>query len=187
MSLNIVAPSLDLLPSYLTALERDWTPNADVDPEGASKLIARISQNQEAFITSLSNPEGKGSPIILDDGTSVPRLPFTRHWIWDGEYAGDLNLRWQCGTSELPPYVLGHVGYAVVPWKRGADYASVAIRLLMPVARRMDLGWLDISMDSANMASRRTAEKAGAILVKTFNAGPEYGNVGAHLYRLALD
>jgi predicted acetyltransferase len=186
MTIQIISPNMDLLPSYLAALERNWTSNADSDAEGASRLVARIKRDPEAFLASLSNLQGKGSPITLEDGSSVPRIPFVRHWIWDGEYAGDINLRWQPGTSELPSYVLGHVGYAVVPWKRGADYASIAIRLLMPVARGLNLDWLDISMDAANIASRRTAEKAGATLIKTFDAGPEYGGVDACLYRISL-
>jgi predicted acetyltransferase len=39
--------------------------------------------------------------------------------MWDGDFAGAINLRWQPGTAELPPHCLGHIGYGVVPWKRG--------------------------------------------------------------------
>lgn len=187
MAVELLTPNLALLPSYLAALERGWTPNKDDDPDGAKRLLDRIRKDPEAFLASLVNPTGRGEPILLEDGTSVPRLPFTRFWIIDGDYVGDLNLRWQQGTSALPAYVLGHVGYAVVPWKRSAGYASAALRLLMPFARELGLEWLDIAMDTCNMASRRTAEKAGADFVKIFNAGLEYGNVDACLYRLALN
>jgi predicted acetyltransferase len=38
--------------------------------------------------------------------------------MWDGEFCGSIGLRWLPGTEELPPHCLGHIGYAVVPWKR---------------------------------------------------------------------
>jgi len=187
MAIALLTPKVDFLPRYIAALERHWTPDGDNDRDGAARQLARIQRDPDAFLASLVNPEGRGDPIVLEDGTSVPRLPFVRFWIADGDYVGDLNLRWQRGTSELPPYVLGHIGYAVVPWKRSAGYASAAIRLVMPYARKLGLARLDISMDASNLASRRTAEKAGADLIKIFNAGPEYGDVAACLYRLGLD
>jgi len=39
--------------------------------------------------------------------------------MWDDEFAGSIGFRWQPGTSALPPHCLGHIGYAVVPWKQG--------------------------------------------------------------------
>lgn len=184
MPVALVTPDAVLLPGYLAALERHWTSDADDDPDGAARLITQIRRDPTAFLASLSNPEGAGAPIVLDDGTQVARLPWLRYWISDGEYAGDMNLRWQPGTAELPPYCLGHVGYAVVPWKRGAGYASQALMQLPPIARRFGLPWLDISMDSSNTASRRTAERGGAVLIREFNAGAEYGEVEAVCYRL---
>ena len=56
--------------------------------------------------------------------------------MWDGEFCGSIGFRWQPGTSTLPPYVLGHIGYAVVPWKRGRGYATQALALLLPEARK---------------------------------------------------
>lgn len=186
MPVALVAPDAALLPGYLAALERHWTPDADDDPAGAARLIAQVRRDPAAFLASLSNPEGKGAPIMLDDATQVARLPWVRYWISDGEYAGDMNLRWQPGTAELPPYCLGHVGYAVMPWKRGGGYASQALLQLRPIAHRLGLPWLDISMDDSNAASRRTAERAGAVLIREFNAGPEYGGVEAVCYRMQV-
>jgi predicted acetyltransferase len=187
MTVCLIQPDRARLPGYLDALGRGWTPEADLDPDHAAHLIARIEHDTDAFLAALTNPEGKGAPVRLDDGRSVPRLPFLRHWIFDDDrYAGELNLRWQTGTSSLPDYCLGHLGYAVVPWMRGAGYASSAIRLVLPLARQLGLSWLDISMRVDNTASRRTAERAGAIYIKTFDAGSEYGDVEAALYRIDL-
>ena len=65
-----------------------------------------------------------GPPIVLPDGTTAARLPGFRLWLWDTEFCGSIGLRWQPGTSELPAHVLGHIGYAVVPWKEGHGYAK---------------------------------------------------------------
>ena len=66
----------------------------------------------------LDDREAKRGPVTLPDGSQVPRLPGYRRWMWDGEFCGSIGFRWQPGTSALPPYVLGHIGYSVVPWKQ---------------------------------------------------------------------
>ena len=63
-----------------------------------------------------------GDPISLPDGSTVPRLPGLSRWMWDGEFAGAINLRWQPGSRLLLPTCLGHIGYSVVPWKRRRGY-----------------------------------------------------------------
>ncbi|POZ61253.1 GNAT family N-acetyltransferase [Chromobacterium alticapitis] len=188
-SRRLVEPELALLPGYVAALERRWTPESDHDPAGADRLLAAIKRDGAGFISALSNPQGLGEPIVLADGSAVPRLPWRRFWILDdaGGYAGELNLRWQRGTSELPPYCLGHVGYAVPPWHRGAGLAAAALRELTPIARAQGLAWLDIAMATDNLASIRSAENAGARCVHQFNAGAEHGDAEAWLYRLELD
>lgn len=135
MPITLTLPNLALLPGYTAALERSWTRDSDQDPEGASAQLARIAQNADKFLASLTDLEGRGPPVVLNDGSTVPRLPRARYWISDGEFAGDISLRWQKGTSELPAYCLGHLGYAVVPWKRGKNYAAQAIMQLCPLAQ----------------------------------------------------
>ncbi|STQ91166.1 GNAT family N-acetyltransferase [Iodobacter fluviatilis] len=184
MPIILTTPNSTLLPSYISALERSWTRDGDHDPEGASAQLARIAQNAEEFLASLTDLEGAGPPVVLNDGSTVPRLSRARYWISDGEFAGDLSLRWQKGTSDLPAYCLGHLGYAVLPWKRGRNYAAQAILQLAPLAQSHGLSWIDIAMGIDNLASRRSAEKAGAVLLRQFNAGPEADNQEALLFRL---
>ena len=77
-------------------------------------------------------------------------------------------LRWQEGTDTLPAHVLGHVGYAIVPWKRGRGYASEALRVMLERARAVGLGRVEITTDRENAASRRVIEKNGGRLVGEF-------------------
>lgn len=101
------------------------------------------------------------------DGREVPRLPSRRFWLWDGQFCGTINVRWQLGTAALPGYVSGHVGYAVVPWKRRLGYATRALALLLPVCRDVGLSIVTITCDEDNLASRKVIEANGGVLVGT--------------------
>ena len=109
-----------------------------------------------------------GEVITLPDGSKVSRRPGYRRWLWDGEFCGSIGLRWQHGTSVLPAHVLGHVGYAIVPWKQRRGYATEALRQLLPEARAEGLEYIEITTDPDNLASRRVVERNGGMLVEQF-------------------
>ena len=170
-TMQLVVPSMDHLSSYVAALETGWSPN-NVRNVSAEQL-ADIRENPVAFIVGLSM---QGGTITLPDGTMRPKLPFLARWIWDGEFCGSISLRWQEGTDTLPPYVLGHIGYAVVPWKRGRGYATEALRRMLIEARSVGLKRLEITTDPDNLASQRVIERNGGRYVDTFvneHFGPE--------------
>jgi predicted acetyltransferase len=124
--MTLVWPSREYLPSYVAALERGWSPDNIRGAVAAQEELARIAANPDAFLASLIDKDGAGGPITLPDGTTAPRLPGYRRWLWDGEFCGSIGLRWQRGTEALPPHCLGHIGYAVVPWKQRRGHASGA-------------------------------------------------------------
>ena len=126
--ITLVWPSRDYLPGYVSALERGWSPDNMRGEPAAQEELEQIAADADAFLASLVDKEARGEPITLPDGTTVPRLPGYRRWLWDGEFCGTIWLRWQRGTEALPPYCLGHIGYAVVPWKQGRGYATRALR-----------------------------------------------------------
>ena len=103
----------------------------------------------------------------MPDGTKAQRLPGYHRWIWDGAFAGSVGFRWAPGTPELPPHVLGHMGYAVVPWKRRRGYATRALAMLLKVAREVGLSRVEITCDEDNEPSRRVIEKNGGVLQDT--------------------
>jgi predicted acetyltransferase len=161
--MKLVEPSLEHLPSYAAALATGWSPN-NVTNVSAEQLAA-IRADATAFIDGLTR---QGGTIALPDGTIVPKLPFIVRWIWDGEFCGSISLRWQTGTDTLPPYVLGHIGYAVVPWKRGRGYATGALRQILILAQSAGLKRIEITTDPDNFTSQRVIEKNGGKFVETF-------------------
>src|SRR5690349_21078321 len=95
---ELVTPALEHLPSYVRAVERGWLPDNLGDPERLAKERAEIERDPRAFVAGQVDREAKGPPIVLPDGSSVPRLPGYRLWIWDGEVSGVIGFRWRPGT-----------------------------------------------------------------------------------------
>ena len=90
----------------------------------------------------------------MPDGSTVARLPSIVRWIWDGNLSGAIGFRWQAGTAEFPPYVLGHIGFSVVPWKRGNGYAKQALNLMLHEGRLQDLIARTKPVNSSDAISR---------------------------------
>ena len=148
--------------------------------------LAAIRENLSRVLDLMVDRESRGGPITLPDGSTVPRLPSCRYWIWDGEFCGVVGFRWQPGTAALPAHVLGHVGYAVVPWKRGRGYATEALRQFLPIVRAEGLPFIELVTEPSNVASQKVIEANGGVLVERFAKGPEYGGREGLRYRIAL-
>lgn len=183
--MHLVRPAAEHLLSYVDALERGWSPDNIRLRPAAIEQLERIAGDAAAFLESLDDREGKGAPVKMLDGTMRPRLPGFVRWLWDGEFCGTINFRWQKGTAALPPWCLGHIGYSVVPWKERRGYGTEAVRLLLPEARREGLEYLEITTDTANLASQKIITTNGGVLVERF-VSPMYGDLERLRYRIAL-
>jgi predicted acetyltransferase len=162
MSLRLVPPSLATIVGYVAALEAGWSPDTMRDVSGEQLALCR--QDPAALIHELTRQDGTIKTVT---GELVPRLPSRTFWLDDGEFCGSINLRFQPGTEELPPQVSGHIGCAIVPWKRRRGYATEALRLMLPVAREVGLRRLTITCFDDNAASRRVILANGGVLVGT--------------------
>lgn len=80
------------------------------------------------------------------------------------ERVGDIELR--LGTSHFIVKFAGQVGYRIDPAHRGKRFAARALRLLVPLAKRVGFHTLWLTVDPRNAASRRSCELAGATLVE---------------------
>ena len=173
--LELIKPTLDTLPSYRDALERGWSPDNTSDAAIARELDA-IARDSAGFIALSEDLEAKGVPIILPDGTQVRRLPGFRRWLWDGDFAGSLSFRFDPEQGEaLPPTCLGHIGYAVPPWKRGRGYASRGLAMLLMEVRAFPLKFVTITTALDNDISQKVIVANGGRLVERFLAEPTHG------------
>jgi predicted acetyltransferase len=156
--LRLVPPNEAMLGAYAAALEKGWSPNTQRDV--SADQLAALRHDAAAFLRDLINENGT---VLQPDGSRLPRIPFRVFWLFDGDFCGTINLRFLPGTEALPPYVSGHVGYAVVPWKRRRGYATRALGLLLPSARAVGLHRVLVTCDEDNVPSRKVILANGGI------------------------
>jgi predicted acetyltransferase len=183
--IELVWPARQYLPGYIPALQQGWSPD-NLRPETSQEHLAQIAEDANDFLSRQVDRGARGSPLTLPDGSTVPRLPGFSLWMWDGEFCGSIGLRWQPGTNELPAYCLGHIGYAVVPWKRGHGCATRALQLLLPHARAEGLSYVELTTDADNLASQRVIEANGGTLIERFSKPVPYGGAESLRYRISL-
>ncbi|MHB1305403.1 MAG: GNAT family N-acetyltransferase [Acidiphilium sp.] len=186
MRVELRIPTLADLPACRAALEAGYSPS-NGRPRQRLDDLAAIAADPEAFVATQTDPEARGAPIEQPDGTKSPRLPGFVRWIFAEEaFAGTIGLRWQNGTEALPPHVLGHIGYSIVPDRRNRGIATRALALLLPEATAQGLRHVDLTTDPANIASQRVILANGGVLLGRFDKPSSHGGgVGLH-WRIVL-
>jgi predicted acetyltransferase len=184
--MDLVWPSEIHLPGYVDALNKGWSADNVRLEAAAREELEAIAKDPVQYLASLVDRDAKGPPVKLPDGSEVPRLPGYRRWMWDGEFCGVVGFRWQKGTSELPPFCLGHIGFAVVPWKRDRGYAKLALRKILAEAKVEGLEWAEITTDPDNLASQRVILANGGVLHERFTKMAGYGGGECLRFRVLL-
>ncbi|WP_270937718.1 GNAT family N-acetyltransferase [Falsiroseomonas oryzae] len=182
---RLVRPAAEHLAEYADALRRGFEPSTFSGPALAWAQLEAIAHDPAAFLAGLDDPVG-GQVVVLPGGRTVRRLPGFSRWILDGGFCGVIHFRWQPGVPELPDYVLGHVGYEVVPWRRGEGQATRALGLLLAEVAPLGLPWVEVVTGAANPASIRVIEAQGGRLVERFTAGPAQGGAAMLRFRIPL-
>lgn len=182
--MKLVVPGTEHLPGYIAALERGWHQDSERPLESIRETLIRIEQDAHGFLASMDDPEGKAPPITLPNGDVVKRIPGWQRWMWDGEFCGSINFRWQPGTTELPPTCLGHIGYSVVPWKRGRGFATKALGCVLEEARGTDMPFVELTTSPANHISQKVIEANGGVLHEHFIKPPQFGSEPGLRYRV---
>ena len=185
VTIALKIPALEYLPSYVEALRKGWSPD-NLRAAAATEQLDKIGKNPAAFVASLDDPDARGDPVLMPDGSTVPRLPGIQRWIWDGAFCGVIGLRWQRGTAELPPTCAGHIGFAVVPWKRNHGYATEALALLLPEARARKLPYVELTAAPENLASQKVILANGGQLIERFVKTASLGGGDSLRFRISL-
>ena len=184
MAVELKTPTLEGLPAYVDALRRGWSPDNIRGRAAAEEELAAIEADAPLFVKRQVDREALGPPVRLLDGSEVKRLPGYRLWIWDGDFCGTIGFRWQHGTTELPPHVLGHIGYSVVPWKQRRGCATAALGLMLPRAAEEGLDHVTITTDLDNRPSQRVIESTGGVLLERFHKPASLGGAESLRYRI---
>ena len=182
--MQLIRPEARHLDSYLDALRRGWSADNVRGAVAAAEELQAITADPQGFLSSTEDREAKGPVVKLPDGTTVARIPGFRRWLWDTEFCGSINFRWQPGTTELPPHCLGHIGYSVVPWKRGKGFAKQALAALLPEAWAVGLPFVELTTDPDNIASQRVITANGGVLHEQFIKPAHFGSKPGVRYRI---
>ncbi len=184
--LRLIRPDHAALPGYVAALERGWSADNIRGQVAADEELAAIAEDADAFLADLVDLEGASPPIKALDGTLFPRLPRMRLWMWDGEFCGSIGFRWTKDGGDLPDHVPGHIGYAVVPWKRQRGYAARALALILDEARARGLAFVDLTTEEANLPSQKVITANGGRMVGRFEKSPHHGGGESLRFRIDL-
>ena len=184
--MELVRPTLEHVESFLAARDRGFSFDMNSAPEAVAALTAEIRRDSAAYIASLGDRDPVGRTITLPDGSQVPRLPDAVRWMWDGEFAGSISFRWQPGTDALPEHVLGHIGYAVVEWRRGRGYAKQALHEILELPRAEGLRRVELTTNVDNIASQRVILANGGVFVGTRNRPASQGGEPLNYYVIDL-
>jgi len=154
------------------------------------KLFKRLWRYRPTSAMICSSVESR--PAAVEPAFGQVLLPEAQHlpgfsrWMWDGEFCGSIGFRWQPGTEVLPPHWLGHIGYAVVPWKKRRGHETRALAAMLPLARAEGLRYVELTTDPDNLPSQRVIEANGGVLVERFVKPPQFGSKPGLRYRIAL-
>jgi len=173
--MEIVRPTIARLESYRAGMARTLEMGSDLNPEYVEDQLKKIADDAAKFVELQEDPDGLGGDVPLPDGSFVPRLPGFTRWIWDGEVCGSINFRWQKGSTELPDYCLGHIGYGVFPWKRGRGYATEALGQLLSEVAKLGMPFVEFVTDPENLISQKVILKNGGVLHEKFEITPLRG------------
>lgn len=188
--MRLVRPTTEHLAGYVAALQRGYSPDNVRGAVAAQEILVRIETDADTFLASLEDREAKGPPVKLPDGTQVNRIPGFHRWMWDARsdepFCGSIGLRWQPGTTDLPPHVLGHIGYSVVSWKHNLGHATSALAQLLVETRDTGLPFVEITTDPDNIASQRVIVANGGVLVEEFVKPASFGSKPGLRFRIAL-
>jgi predicted acetyltransferase len=183
--MELLTPSAEISESYFEALEKGYVDKSR-GKKATIKDIPAIKNDFTAFVSSFDDLEPTADLMTLSNGEKVKRLPSITRWIWDEGFSGAISFRWQKGTTDLPYYCLGHIGYEVVEWKRNQGLATLALKSMCEIAKKMDMSFVEVVTDIDNAKSQRVILKSNGVLIELFVKPKHFGQTLSIRYRIYL-
>lgn len=178
---RLVQPGPEHLAAYEAALVRGYLPASTRGAELAAEHRRLIAESPAELLARMHDPEGRGPVVVTPDGSQHRRIPSTQRWMFDGPgdaepggFVGAISLRWNFERAPLPPHVLGHIGYSVVPWAQRRGHATRALTQMLAIARTMGFERIEITTDLDNQPSQKVILANGGVLVGEFDKGPAW-------------
>jgi tagatose 1,6-diphosphate aldolase len=108
--------------------------------------------------------------------SGVAEFRFAIHRRADGMRVGRIHIR--ATSDEGIVRLIGHSGYAVDEAHRRNGYATRAVRLIVQLGGYWNILPLWIYVEPENVASRRTLERAGFVLIDVIDSAAELMTLG---------
>lgn len=185
--MELLRPTVEYLPSYIRAVTRISKDHSEPFFKMYERELTEIEEDSTKFVELMDDLEAERPPVELPNGAIIPRIPSITRWMWDGEVCGSTQLRWLPGTTDLPPYCLGHISYAVFPWKRQNGYATKSLAQILPYAKELGMSFVEIVADIENAISQKVILANGGVLFEEFTKTFLAGGGQALRYRISFD
>jgi predicted acetyltransferase len=155
---RLVPPAPCHAPSYLEAL-REGFRRGEQDTV-TERRVRQIEADFAGYLAVITNQTGN---IRLPTGEIVPKVPFSLHWLTDGDvFIGEASLRHQLNAHLMREG--GHIGYGIRPSYRGRGYGRRILALALEECRRVDIERALVTCLDSNTASARIIEANGGVL-----------------------
>lgn len=150
MDIKIELPDLKYKGSFLKAVQ-EFRILKNRRPEDEHMDSYALSMSDEQFMNDVVEPlQNAVKGIGLPDGY----VPATEYWLIDKDgYVGWINLRHE--LNEYLKRTYGHIGYCIIPSKRGRGYAKQAMEQLMPKAAQIGIEEVLLACDEDNIGSHK--------------------------------
>jgi predicted acetyltransferase len=149
---TLVSPGMRHARSYLAALREGFR-------RGEQEVVSeqRVRQIEADFAGFLAAIQDQRGHITLASGERVRKVPFSLHWLCDGDmFIGEASIRHQLNAHLMQEG--GHIGYGIRPSYRGRGYGKRILALALEECRRLRIERVLVTCLDRNVASARIIE-----------------------------
>ena len=175
---NLAPPGMRHARSYVAALREGFR-------RGDQEIVSeqRVRQIEADFARYLAAITNQTGDIRLLTGEKVRKVPFSLHWLSEGDlFIGEASIRHELNSHLLQEG--GHVGYGIRPSHRGRGYGKRILALALFECRRLGIERALVTCLDSNIASARIIEANGGCLENVIAAPSGRGPL--RRYRIAL-